>query len=157
MQELYDDRREIYFEDLNVGDEFISIARTVTESDLVNYAGLIGWYDPLHCDAVYSEGTIFKKRVASGLLGLVLSNGLCRGCISTSLGRAANLAFMNLQWSFKGPVFIGDTIHVHQTVGEKKETKKSDRGIVTFNVSVVNQNGQVVQEGKKTYMLRRRA
>jgi len=61
MPERYDDRREIYFEDLNMGDQFISIARTITESDFINFAGLIGWYDPLHCDAVYSEGPIFKR------------------------------------------------------------------------------------------------
>jgi acyl dehydratase len=156
MADLYDDTKEIYFDDLEVGDEFISMARTVTETDLVNFAALIGWYDPLHCDSVYAEGTMFKKRVASGLLGLALSNGLCRGCISTRLGRAANMAFLNIQWSFSKPIFIGDTVHIRQKVSEKKETKRPDRGIMTLDVAVVNQHGETVQEGKKTYMLRRR-
>ena len=156
MAEVYDDRQETFFNDLNEGDEFISMGRTITEADLVNFAGLIGWYDPLHCDIVYAGSSIFKKRVASGLLGLILSNGLCRGCISTSLGRAANMAFMGVNWSFKKPIFIGDTIHIQQTVAEKIETKKADQGILRFNVSVVNQNGEVVQEGIKTYMLRKR-
>lgn len=156
MPQHYDDSQEIYFEDLNIGDQFTSMARTITEADFVNFAALIGWYDPLHCDAVFAESTIFKKRVSSGLLGLILSNGLCRGCISTSLGRAANMAFMGVEWFFKKPIFIGDTIHIHQRVGEKKEMKQADRGILVLDVSVINQDGEVVQEGKKTYMLRRR-
>ena len=157
MPKHHDDSREIYFDDLNVDDEFTSMARTITEADLVNFGALIGWYDPLHCDAVYAETTMFKKRVASGLLGLALSNGLCRGCISTSEGRAANMAFMNVDWSFKKPIYIGDTIHIRQRVYEKKEIKKPDRGIIVLDVAVVNQKGEVVQEGKKTYMLRRRS
>jgi len=156
MPQHYDDSQETYFEDLNIGDQFTSMARTITEADFVNFAALIGWYDPLHCDAVFAESTIFKKRVSSGLLGLILSNGLCRGCISTSLGRAANMAFMSVEWFFKKPIFIGDTIHIRQTVGEKKEMKQADRGILILDVSVINQDGEVVQEGKKTYMLRRR-
>lgn len=157
MAEHYDDSEEIYFDDLNVGDQFTSMGRTITEADLVNFAALIGWYDPIHCDAVYAEKTLFKKRVASGLLGLALSNGLCRGCISTSLGRAANMAFMDVRWSFKKPIYIGDTIHIRQTVSKKKELKAETRGIMVLEVSVINQNGEVVQEGEKTYLLRRRA
>ena len=157
MPKHHDDSQEIYFEDLNVDDEFISMGRTVTEADLVNFGALIGWYDPLHCDAVYAKSTMFKRRIASGLLGLALSNGLCRGCISTSLGRAANMAFMHVEWSFKKPIFIGDTIHIRQRVAAKKETKKQDQGIMVLDVAVVNQDGEVVQEGKKTYLLRRKA
>ena len=95
-------------------------------------------------------------RLLPGLLGLALSNGLCRGCISTSLGRAANMAFMEVKWSFKKPIFIGDTIHIRQSVREKKETKNKEKGILVLTVSVLNQNSEVVQEGTKTYMLQRR-
>ena len=156
MPNQYDDSQVICFEDIEIGDEFISIGRTITEADLVNFGALIGWYDPLHCDKEYAKGTVFKKRIASGLLGLALSNGLCRGCVSTSLGRAANMAFMDVKWSFKKPIFIGDTIHIHQRVHEKKETKDKDKGILDLAVSVVNQDGDVVQEGMKTYLLQRR-
>jgi len=156
MPKHYDDSQEICFEDLDIGDQFTSMARTITEADFVNFAALIGWYDPLHCDVEFAKSTIFKKRVSSGLLGLNLSNGLCRGCISTSLGHAANMAFMGVEWFFRKPIFIGDTIHIHQTVDQKKEMKQADRGIMVLDVSVINQDGEVVQEGKKTYMLRRR-
>jgi acyl dehydratase len=156
MPEVYDDSKVTYYDDVNEGDEFISMARTITEADLVNFGALIGWYDPLHCDAVFAESTLFKQRVASGLLGLALSNGLCRGCFSTGLGRGANMAFMDLEWSFKKPIFIGDTIHIRQNISTKKESKKPDRGIIVLDVYVVNQNGEVVQEGKKTFMISRR-
>lgn len=156
MAMIYDDTREVCFEDLSVGDESLSASRTVTEADLVNFAALIGWYDPLHCDSVYAGKSIFKKRVAPGLLGLALSNGLCRGCIATGAGRAAVLAFADVQWSFKKPIFIGDTIHVRQVISDKKESGKADRGLVVLDVSVVNQHGTVVQEGRKTFVLRRR-
>ncbi len=157
MAEHYDDREETHFDDLNVGDQFTSMGRTITEADLVNFAALIGWYDPIHCDAVYAKKTLFKKRVASGLLGLALSNGLCRGCISTSLGRAANMAFLDVRWSFKKPIYIGDTIHIRQTISKKRELASGDRGIIVLEVSVINQQGEVAQEGEKTYLLKRRA
>lgn len=156
MPTVYDDNKEIYFEDLEVGDRFISLARTVTEADLVNFAAFLGWYDPLHCDAVSSQQGLFGTRVAQGLLGLALSNGLCRGCFHTSRGRAAPLAFLGLNWRFSRPIRIGDTIHVEQEVFEKRETKRPDQGVVVFKVAVLNQENQVVQEGEKTFLLKRR-
>ncbi|MEW5911365.1 MAG: MaoC/PaaZ C-terminal domain-containing protein [Thermodesulfobacteriota bacterium] len=156
MPTYYDDSQGVFFEDLEVGDSFKSVARTITEADLVNFAALIGWYDPLHCDEVYAGQTPFGKRIAPGLLGLALSNGLCRGCFSTRVGRAANLAFVSVNWSFKKPIFIGDTIHVEQVISEKRETKSPERGLVTIKVAVLNQDGQEAQGGDKLFMLARR-
>jgi acyl dehydratase len=156
MPTVYDDNKEIYFEDLEVGDQFISLARTVTEADLVNFAAFLGWYDPLHCDAVSSQQNLFGARVAQGLLGLALSNGLCRGCFHTSRGRAAPLAFLGINWRFSRPIKIGDTVHVEQEISEKRETKRPDQGVVVIKVALLNQQGQVVQEGEKTFLLKRR-
>jgi len=156
MPQVYDDTQELYYDDLERGDKFISMGRTITEADLVNFAALIGWYDPLHCNVPYAEKTIFKKRIASGLLGLALSNGLSRGCISSNIGHAANMAFVDVNWSFEKPIYIGDTIHVEQILEDKKETKRADRGLAVFNVSVINQHGETVQKGKKTFLLKRR-
>lgn len=157
MPRVYDDTRELYFDDLEEGDELISIGRTISETDLVNFAALIGWYDSQQCDAVYAEGTLFKKWVASGLLGLALSNGLCRGCISSSLERAGNLAVMDLNLSSKKPIHMGDTIRIRQVVEEKKKTERKDRGVVVFGVSVINQGEKTVQGGQTTYLLKRRS
>ena len=156
MATVYDDRKEIYFEDLEIGDGFISLARTVTEADLVNFAAFLGWYDPLHCDAVSSEQGLFGTRVSQGLLGLALSNGLCRGCFPSGRGRVAPLAFLETHWRFKRPIRIGDTVHVEQEVLEKRETQKPDQGIVVFKVALLNQENQVVQEGEKTFLVKRR-
>lgn len=155
MPTKYDDSKEAYFEDLEVGDEFKSMGRTITEADFVNFAALIGWYDPLHCDQVYAEDSMFGDRISSGLLGLALSNGMCRGCFPTSMGRACNMAFAGVNWKFKKPIFIGDTIHIEQTITEKKETKKPDRGMITVDVSVINQKGEEVQGGEKFFMIKR--
>lgn len=156
MPTNYDDSQEIFFEDLEEGDQFKSVGRTITEADLVNFAALIGWYDPLHCDQAYAEETMFGRRIASGLLGLALSNGLCRGCFATKVGRATNLAFVNVDWAFKKPIFIGDTIHIQQVITEKKETKSPGRGLITIKVAVINQDGEEVQGGDKLFMIARR-
>ncbi len=155
MPTKYDDSKEVFFDDLEVGDEFISMGRTITEADFVNFAALIGWYDPLHCDAEYAGDTMFGQRISSGLLGLALSNGLCRGCFPTVVGRACNMAFAGLEWQFKKPIFIGDTIHIEQVITKKKEAKKPDRGMITVDVKVLNQKGEEVQGGLKFFMIKR--
>jgi acyl dehydratase len=155
MPTVYSDATEVCFEDLEIGDGFISLARTVTEADLVNFAAFLGWYDPLHCDAVSTREGLFGTRVAQGLLGLALSNGLCRGCFHSSRGRVAPLAFLGLNWRFKRPIMIGDTVHVEEEVLEKRETKRAEQGLVVLKVAVINQDGQVVQEGEKNYLVKR--
>jgi len=156
MPTRYDDSQEVFFEDLAKGDSFKSLGRTITEADFVNFAAVIGWYDPLHCDEVYAGQSKFGRRIAPGLLGLALSNSLCRGCFPTSRGRAANLAFVDLHWSFKKPIFIGDTIHVEQVITHKKETKSPKQGLITIKVAVINQDGEEVQGGDKLFMIAKR-
>ena len=69
------------------------------------------------------------------------------------------VAFLGLTWDFRKPVFIGDTIHVVQTVASKRGTKKPKLGVVVFGVKVVNQRGEICQEGdwKVMYMMRHMA
>ncbi|MBI3107742.1 MAG: MaoC family dehydratase N-terminal domain-containing protein [Candidatus Rokubacteria bacterium] len=144
----------VYFDDLVEGEEFTSLARTITEADIVNLAGVMGWYDPLHTDAESTKGGPFGGRVAQGLLGLVLSNGLSNGCIPSHRGLAAVVAFLGIEaWSFRGPIRMGDTIRIVTRVVEKRTTKSPDRGLVVFEQAVVNQNGRTVQDGRKTYLI----
>lgn len=144
----------VYFEDLADGEEFTSLARTITEADIVNLAGVMGWYDPLHTDAELTKDGPFGGRVAQGLLGLVLSNGLTNGCIPSHRGLAAIVAFLGISdWTFRGPVRIGDTIHIVARVVDKRPTKSPERGVVVFSQAVVNQRGETVQDGKKTYLI----
>ncbi|HEY4715991.1 MAG TPA: MaoC/PaaZ C-terminal domain-containing protein [bacterium] len=139
----------LYYEDMNIGDEWISSSRTVTEADIVNFAGLSGDFNQLHMDEEFAKKTTFGKRIAHGLLGLCIASGF-----STRHPPTAIIAFLGIkEWNFKAPIFIGDTITLRNKIIEKKLTSKGNRGIVTFQKTVINQSGEAVQEGKTTLMI----
>ena len=142
-----------YFEDIQVGDEYLSPGRTITEADIDAFAGLSGDYNVLHTDAEYMKTSIFGERIAHGLLGLSISSGLGSRAVVRPF---ATIAFLWLRWRFKGPIKIGDTIKVRMRVSDKKETSKPDRGIITVQRSVLNQRGELVQEGDTELMIERR-
>jgi acyl dehydratase len=142
-----------YFEDIQVGEEYLSPGRTVTEADIVAFAGLSGDYNVLHTDAEYMKTSIFGERIAHGLLGLAIQSGLGARAMSRPF---ATMAFLGLRWRFKGPIKIGDTIKVRLRITDKRETSKPDRGIVTVQRTVLNQRGEVVQEGETEIMVERR-
>ena len=142
-----------YFEEIEVGNEYVSPGRTVTEADIVAFAGLSGDYNVLHTDAEYMKTSIFGERIAHGLLGLSISSGLGSRAVVRPF---ATIAFLGLRWRFKGPIKIGDTIKVRMRVSDKKETSKPDRGIITVQRSVLNQRGELVQEGDTELMIERR-
>jgi acyl dehydratase len=147
-----DDRQ--YFEDIQVGSEYVSPGRTVTEADIVAFAGLSGDYNVLHTDAEFMRTSIFGERIAHGLLGLAIQSGLGTRAMARPF---ATIAFLGLRWRFKGPIKIGDTIKVRIKVSDKRETSKPDRGIVVLQRAVTNQRGEVVQEGETEIMVERRA
>ena len=147
----WDDRR--YFEEIQVGEEYVSPGRTVTEADIVIFAGLSGDYNVLHTDAEFMKSSIFGERIAHGLLGLSIQAGL----LSRGMRPYAILAFLGLRWKFKGPIRIGDTIKVKAKVIAKRETSKPGQGIVTLERQVQNQKGEVVQEGETDLMVARRS
>jgi acyl dehydratase len=142
-----------YFEDIQVGAEHLSPGRTVTEADIVAFAGLSGDYNVLHTDAEFMRSSIYGERIAHGLLGLAIQSGLGTRAMARPF---ATIAFLGLRWRFKGPIKIGDTIKVRVKVTDKRETSKPDRGIVVLQRSVVNQRGEVVQEGETDIMVERR-
>jgi len=144
------DRR--YFDEIEVGEEYVSPGRTVTEADIVIFAGLSGDYNVLHTDAEFMKKSIFGERIAHGLLGLAIQSGL----LGRGMRPYATLALLGLRWKFKGPIKIGDTITVRAKVIEKRETSKKDRGIITLQRQVLNQRGEVVQDGETDVMVERR-
>jgi acyl dehydratase len=141
-----------FFDDIAVGEEFESPGRTVTETDIVLFAGLSGDYNILHTDAEFMKQSIFGERIAHGLLGLAIQAGL----FTRATQPFATMAFVGLRWKFKGPIKIGDTIRVRAKVLAKKETSKPDRGVITLDRKVLNQRGEVVQEGETDLMVERR-
>ena len=138
----------LYFDDFHIGQKFVTKSRTITEADVVNFAGLSWDHNQLHTDAEYAAGTQYGKRIAHGLLGVIAHAGL-----SYELTEDSILALLELNWQFKGPLFIGDTIHVEQVVKEMRESSTGDRGVLKFEKKVINQRGEVVQTGTTTILL----
>lgn len=138
-------RQGRYFEEFEVGDTVVSAGRTITETDIVNFAGIAGDYTQIHINAEFARQSVFGQRIAYGLLGLAIATGL-----SAQLGfiEGTVLAFRELTWKFSLPIFIGDTIHTKATVAELKAMRRLGGGAVTFDVRVINQKDKVVQRGK---------
>jgi len=134
-----------YFEDAREGDVFVTMARTITEADIVNFGGLIGDFNPLHFDAEYMKESMFRQRIAHGMLTLSFATGLVN---QLGMNHKTVMAFKGLQFEFKAPVFIGDTIHVEMTTSETRKSNKQPGGWVTQQVKVIKQDGTVVQEGQ---------
>jgi acyl dehydratase len=148
---MSDQRR--YFDEIEVGEEYETPGRTVTEADIVLFAGLSGDYNVLHTDAELMKQSVFGERIAHGLLGLSIQSGLFTRATQTH----AAIALVGLKWKFKGPTKIGDTIRVRARVTGKRDAEKPDRGVVTVERRVLNQRDEVVQEGETDQMVQRRS
>ncbi|MFH1262054.1 MAG: MaoC/PaaZ C-terminal domain-containing protein [Pseudomonadota bacterium] len=144
------EQKTLCFEDLEIGRRSVSQRRTMTEADIVSFAGLSGDFNPLHTDEEFAKKGIFGKRIAHGLLGLSISSGL-----PTNETPWLILAFMSLDWKFTKPIFIGDTVACVSEVKRKKETG-ADRGIVMVERKLLNQREEVVQEGTFTLLVGKR-
>jgi acyl dehydratase len=142
----------VYFEDIPVGEEYASPGRTVTEADVVIFAGLSGDYNVLHTDAEHMKSSQFGERIAHGLLGLSIQHGLLDRVVTAQV--TGPLAA--LKWKFKGPIKIGDSIHVEARVSAKRDGEQPGWGVVTVARRVVNQRGEVVQEGETDHLVGRR-
>lgn len=151
--------KSMYFEDMQIGDKSISLGRTVTEADIVNFAGLSGDYNSLHTDAEFAKGSIAGQRIAHGMLPYVIASGLfTRTAYSLSIMEALT-AFTEIRsWKFKKPVIIGDTIRVIVELIEKEDSRpESKNGKVVFKRTVLNQSDEVVQEGEWVMLYKKRS
>ncbi len=142
-----------YLQELEVGQELISPARTISEADIVQFAALTWDTNPMHTDAEYARTTMFGERVAHGLLGLSYAAGLLW---QLGLLEGTVLAFRGLDWKFTGPIKIGDTIHVVLRVKDKKEIKAAGGGMVTVDLRVLNQRDEVTERGEWTVLVKSR-
>jgi len=143
----------LYWEEWKIGAEFVTSARTITETDIVNFAGISGDYNPLHIDEEFCRNTQFGTRIAHGPLVYSIATGLIFQLHLYDDTLIAFLGFDSLK--FTKPVKIGDTIHARVEVIEKRETSKSDRGIMKRLFQVLNQNNELVQEGVQAFLLKR--
>lgn len=150
---MQDGMRGRYFDDLEVGQEFWSSGRTVTEHDIAQFSGLSGDFNPLHVDAELGKASVFGERVPHGPLGILYALG---GYDRIGIVEGVAVAFLGINWRFLEPMRIGDTVRTKVTVQELKETRHADRGVLTMLVQLHNQRDEVVQEGEHTFMIRRR-
>ncbi len=153
MNELKYEPRGCYFEDFELGDRLITAARTITESDIVTFAGLTGDFNQIHTDAVFAANDTFGQRVAHGLLVQSIATGLA---VQSGFIEGTVLAFRELNAKFSLPVFIGDTIHVTLEIIKIKPLRRLGGGNITMKYNVLNQDDKVVQRGEWIMLIKNR-
>lgn len=143
-----------YFEEFLLGEVFETYSRTITETDLVNFAGITGDHNPLHMDEEFSAASPFGGRIAHGPLFVGLSFGLLS---QFDLLERTVMALRRVSWQFDGPVRPGDTVRVRAVVTELKENpSKKDRGNLSMDIAVLNQKDEQVQAGSFTAVMARK-
>ena len=143
-----------YFEDFELGETIVSPSRTITSTDIVNFACLSGDFNEVHTNFEYCKNTQFGQPIAHGPLIYSIMGGLQ---YASGINDGTLLALLQIDaWKMLNPVFHGDTIRLEQTVVDKKETSKPEKGVVTFERKCVKQDGTVVQEMRATLLYRRR-
>lgn len=144
----------LHFEEFDPDKTYDTQRRTVTETDLVNFTTLCGFYEPLFFDKPHVENeTHFKKRVVPGALTFAFAEGLT---ILSGVIRQTGMAFLGVDMDVLKPVSVGDTLTVEITVVEKRETKNPENGIVTFLHKVINQDQSQVMEYRIKRMIKRK-
>jgi acyl dehydratase len=143
------------YEEHQVGATYETLARTVSEADICAYVNLCGFNEPLFYDMEYvARESVFKGKPSPGAFTFSLSEGLI---MQTGLIHGTGMAWLGGEVRVVAPVLEGDTIHVEVEVADKRETKKADRGIVTYKHRVLNQRDEVVLEATIQRMIRRQA
>jgi acyl dehydratase len=140
-----------HFEDFAVGEALVSARRTITEADVVSFAGLSGDFNPLHTDEVYGQTTPFGTRIAHGLLVVAVGSGLVN---QAGWFEGTTLALLEMTTRFVRAVQFGDTVQQRLEVVARKESSRPDRGVVTFAATIANQRGEAVVEGQHVVLLR---
>lgn len=143
-----------FFGEFAVGEQFVTPARTIGESEVAQFAQLTGDFNPVHTDAVFAATTVIGERIAHGLLGL----GLVPGLMSRlGLFEGTAIAVLGIEnWKYHEPIRIGDTVHVRMTISTMRETSDGARGVLGRSIELLNQRGAVVQSGSMPILMRLR-
>ena len=144
MTDLVFQPRGQYFEQFEIGQKTVTVSRTITEADIVTFAGLTGDFNQIHTDAEYAAQGPFGKRVAHGMLVQSIATGLA---VQSGIIEGTVMAFREQTAKFSLPVFIGDTIHVRLEITEKKSLPRLGGGNINMKYRVYNQHGKAVQRG----------
>ena len=145
--------RGLHFEDFEVGRAFHSASRTITEADVVNFAGVSGDFNPLHTDETFAQASPLKTRIAHGMLTMAVATGLAN---QMGIFEGTTVALMQQTIQYRGMVRFGDTIRVVMTVKTREDWKKPTAGKVVFDVPVLNQKDEPVVQSEWTLLMARR-
>jgi acyl dehydratase len=140
-----------HYEDFSPGAEYRTGERTIDDAMIQAFAELSGDSNPLHVDDEYAATTSYGRRIAHGVLGLAVATGLVA---ETHLTRGTLVALLGLDWDFRAPLLPGDRVTARVRVGETRRTSRGDRGLVRLSVQLLDQRGEIVQEGTWTYLVR---
>ena len=142
-----------YLEDFIIGEEYVSSGRTITEADVMSFAGLSGDFNPIHVDEEAAKKGMFGTRIAHGALGFIISTGLSN---QMGLYEGTAIAFMECTLKYVAPLMIGDTIRVVIVPTEARHSSKPGRGILKQNLKLLNQNDKVIMESDQVIMMKSR-
>ena len=143
----------LYFDDFDEGTFYDTVSRTITEADVMAFAGVSGDFNRLHTDRTFAAQTGFKEPIAHGLLVQSVVTGLKQ---RLGIFEGTVIAFLSLTCNFKAPVFFGDTLRARIHIERLKETSKADRGVVVQKIEVFNQDNKLVQDGEHVLMMKRK-
>ncbi|MFC3123714.1 MaoC family dehydratase [Pseudoroseomonas globiformis] len=144
--------RRLHYDDVAVGMEWETGGIQVTEAHLFAFAGLSGDFYEIHTDDEYARRLGYPGRVAHGILGLALADGL-KNRAQTQLAAIVSLGW---RWRFSGPIFVGDRLQARIRITALRPTRHADRGIVTLDFDLRSQRGDTVQQGENDMMIHRR-
>lgn len=148
-------KQGLTYEEHEIGAAYETSGRTVTESDICAFVNLFGFSEPLFYDMEYvATSSVFKGKPAPGAFTFCLSEGLV---IQTGLIHGTGMSYLGSDVRIVSPVLVGDTLRVRVVVTDKRETKKPDRGIVSYRHEVLNHRGELVLEAAIKRMIKRKA
>lgn len=146
-------KQGLTYEQHEIGAAYDTLGRTVTEADICAFVNLCGFNEPLFYDMEYvATASVFKGKPAPGAFTFCLSEGLV---MQTGLIHGTGMSYLGSEIRIVSPVLVGDTLHVRVVITDKRETKKADRGIVTYKHEVLNQRGELVLEATIKRMIKR--
>lgn len=141
-----------HFEDFEEGQEFISVGRTVTESDFVMHSALSGDWTELHTNKEYAEDQQFGERIAHGPMTFVQATGFV---YRTGIVERTALAFLGMNYmDLPNPVHIGDTLQLEMEVTKTKDVGRDDAGLVVLDTEMENQDETVVFQGDMKFLIK---
>ncbi len=143
--------RGMRFSEFEEGAVFVTGGRTVTEADVVAFAGISGDFNPLHVDQSFAEKTPFGQRIAHGMLAASISTGLAQ---TLGIFEGTTLALLSQTFIYKNPVFFGDTLRLRLTVQELKPSSKGGKGVVHFHSEILKQDDTVAVDGNWVVLMR---